>query len=394
MIKNEYKRKYDITIIGGGLTGKLMVSLLQNSNIFDENKLCWINTDNENSKDVRVSFINYKNFAQLKNTTQFDVCTEDYSIINKIHLHNADEKYPLKLDDENNHGIIIRNDIIKKNIKFSQKNITIFNSKVVSTTFDEFNRYLILKNGTKINSALVISADGSLSPLRELCKIKYFNKNLNHTIISGYLKCKNFSATMAKQIFLKDNFIGLLPLNNDKDLINFVWSIDNKILKKNKIDHHDEIIKLLNNFFSNSNLVFKLPKSKESEFNKLQTFPISVKYVNNPFKERIILIGDAAHTIHPLAGQGFNLSIEDCFDMLKCLKIAKLFGKDFGTISFLKSYNNMRKTRKSFMTLSTTLIFYLFSKRNNQLNNFINYGIRKIEKTSFKNIFKFLAKGY
>ena len=54
----------------------------------------------------------------------------------------------------------------------------------------------------------------------------------------------------------------------------------------------------------------------------------------------------------------------------------------------------MRKTRKSFMTLSTTLIFYLFSKRNNQLNNFINYGIRKIEKTSFKNIFKFLAKGY
>ena len=54
----------------------------------------------------------------------------------------------------------------------------------------------------------------------------------------------------------------------------------------------------------------------------------------------------------------------------------------------------MRKTRKNFMTLTTTLIFYVFSKRNNQLNNFINHGISKIEKTSFKDIFKFLAKGY
>ena len=256
MRKNKYKNKYDITIIGGGLTGKLMLSLLQSCNLFDENKLCWINTDNENSKDIRVSFINYKNFVKLQNNTQFGVSSKDYSIINRIQLHNSHEKHPLKLDDENNHGIIIRNDVIKKNIKFSKKKFTIFNSKVISTTFDEFNRHLILKDGTKIKSSLVISADGSLSPLRELCKIKHFNKNLNHTIISGYLECKNFNTSMAKQIFLKDNFIGLLPLNNDKNLINFVWSIDNKILNKNKINNHYEIIKLLNNFFSNSNLIF------------------------------------------------------------------------------------------------------------------------------------------
>ena len=121
---------------------------------------------------------------------------------------------------------------------------------------------------------------------------------------------------------------------------------------------------------------------------------MNVKFVNNPFKERIILIGDAAHTIHPLAGQGFNLSIEDCFDMVKCLKNAKFVGKDFGTLSLLETYNNIRKTRKNFITLATTLIFYVFSKKNNQLNNIINYGIEKIEKTSLKEIFKFLAKGY
>ena len=59
-----------------------------------------------------------------------------------------------------------------------------------------------------------------------------------------------------------------------------------------------------------------------------------------------------------------------------------------------KAYNNTRKTRKNFITLATTVIFYVFSIKNNQLNNFINYGIEKIEKTSLKEIFKFFAKGY
>ena len=394
MRKNVYKKNYDITIVGGGLTGKLMLAALINCGAFNDNKLCWINTDNENFKDVRVSFINYKNFIKLKKKIQLDICSENYSVIEKIELHNTNEKYPLKLKDLNNHGIIIRNDILKKNIKFLEKKVDIYKSKVVSTQFDEFNRYLFLKDGTKIKSSLIISADGNLSTLRELCKIKYSKNNLNHTIITGYLECKKFNNSTAKQIFLKGNFIGLLPVNDKKNLINFVWSIDNKIFDKNKFDYHNQIIQMLNKFFLKDNLIFNYPKSTEDQFQKVQTYPINVTFVNNPFKERIILIGDAAHTIHPLAGQGFNLSIEDCFDMLKCLQNAKFVGKDFGTLSLLKGYNNIRKTRKNFITLVTTVIFYVFSVKNNKLNNIINYGIEKIEKTSLKEIFKFLAKGY
>ena len=249
MKKNRYTKKYDITIIGGGLTGKLMLSLLQNCKIFDENKLCWINIDNQNYKDVRVSFINYKNFIKLKKNIQLNIFSKDFSVIDKVELHNTSEKYPLRLNDLNNHGIIIRNDILKKNIKFSEKKVDIYKSKVISTTFDEFKRYLILEDGTKIKSTLVISADGNLSPLRELCKIKYLNNNLNHTIITGYLECKKFNNSTAKQIFLKDNFIGLLPVNDKKNLINFVWIIDNKIFKKNKFGYHDQIIQMLNKFF-------------------------------------------------------------------------------------------------------------------------------------------------
>ncbi len=130
MKKNEYTKNYDITIVGGGLAGKLMLAALINSGLFDENKLCWINTDNENFKDVRVSFINYKNFIKLKKHIKFNISSKDYSVIDKIELHNTNEKYPLKLNDLNNHGIIIRNDILKKNIKFSEKKLMFTNLKL------------------------------------------------------------------------------------------------------------------------------------------------------------------------------------------------------------------------------------------------------------------------
>ena len=99
----------------------------------------------------------------------------------------------------------------------------------------------------------------------------------------------------------------------------------------------------------------------------MQKYPINIKYVKHPFKKRLLLIGDAAHSIHPLAGQGFNLSMEDCFDVMDCIRNAKNLGKDFGEISVLSEYSNKRKDRKNFITLITTILFYIFKKKKNEL---------------------------
>jgi len=116
--------------------------------------------------------------------------------------------------------------------------------------------------------------------------------------------------------------------------------------------------------------------------------------VNNPYSDKLALIGDAAHTIHPLAGQGFNLSIEDCFDLLKCINKANSYGKDLGDISILKEYSNLRKKRKNIITLITTSIFYLFKKRSKTLNNIMNLVSQNLNKSSSKKIFSIIARGY
>ena len=389
-IKNE--KLYDIAIVGGGLTGKLMASILVNSGIIQKNKLCWINNENKLSKDKRVSFINNKNFLKLKNDYKFNFLKKNYLTINKIQIHNINETQSLNLEDKNSHGIIIRNDILKEKLNFSENNLVIYRSKVVSTNCHQLQRCLILENEKKIYASLIISADGNSSPLRKLTNIQYINHALDHTIISGYLKCKNFDMTSAKQIFLKDSFIGLLPYSKNKNIINFVWSLDNQILNKNpNFNYYDEIIKRLNYFFSKDNIDFNISTSENIN---LQIYPINIKYVKNPFEKRILLIGDAAHSIHPLAGQGFNLSIEDCFDVLKCLQNARKIGKDYGEVSVLHEYTNLRRIRNNFITFITTILFYIFKKQNNYLNKLINYGLKKLEKTSLKHFFKILARGY
>ena len=300
------------------------------------------------------------------------------------------KKKSLNIEDKKGHGIIIRNDVLKENLNFPENDLVIYKSKVVTTNCDQLHRNLILEDGKKVKTSLVLSADGNSSPLRELSNINYINYELDHTIISGYLNCRNFDMFTAKQIFLKDSFIGLLPCS--KNIINFVWSLDKEILSKNSnFKYYDELIKRLNYFFSKENIGFTSPKSKNF---KLQIYPINIKYLKNPFQKRIALIGDAAHSIHPLAGQGFNLSIEDCFDVLKCLQIAKKIGKDFGDVSVLNEYTNLRKYRNKFITLVTSSLFFMFRKQNNYLNKLINFSLEKIDKTSLKHIFKILARGY
>ena len=78
------KKFYTITVIGGGLTGQLMVSLLLKSNFIDSNKLCWINLNKKKFIDTRVSFLNTKNFFKLKHKFKYHFNDKDFLNIKKF----------------------------------------------------------------------------------------------------------------------------------------------------------------------------------------------------------------------------------------------------------------------------------------------------------------------
>ncbi len=394
--KSKNSKHFDLVVVGGGLTGLLMVYILLKSQIVTKNQLCWINPDENIANDDRVSFYNAKNINELKTFNLLnDLSDCNFNEVNEIQVLIEGQKKPLTWNEKSNLGLVLKNNVIQKLIK-SKIQTNIINSKVINSDINKFERFITLENGQIISSNLIIGADGSNSKLRELCSINYYSHDLKHVAISGHLQINAMDNKIARQVFLKEGPIGLLPVKYNKNHINYVWSVKNNFAEK-LLKHKNFplfIADRLNKVFLKMDTKFSPPKNlKKNNISKINRWPLKLIYVPKPIEKRIVLVGDAAHSIHPMAGQGLNLSIEDCFQILKVLKESIELGKDFGDHDNLIKYQKKRSLRVKSITFSTTSLFYSFNTNSNFLNKILSAGMEKMDNFSIKDIFKKIASG-
>ena len=103
------------------------------------------------------------------------------------------------------------------------------------------------------------------------------------------------------------------------------------------------------------------------------------------------MIGDAAHSLHPLAGQGLNLAIRDCVSVINSIEQSLKFGNDLGDISILKSYKKDRLPKTIAMTAITDFLFYGFTSNSNIAETVLSEGMESLNKSELKNTFSMLA---
>ena len=146
----------------------------------------------------------------------------------------------------------------------------------------------------------------SNSPLRTLSNIKFFRHNLNHVAFNGYLNTNIPSNDTARQAFLKEGPVGLLPIKNKTNKINFVWSVNKEFAKKFNLKEKilNFLIHQLNQFYKKHNIIFS-NNIISKIYSKTYNWPLELIYVPTPINNRIVLIGDAAHAIHPLSRSRF-----------------------------------------------------------------------------------------
>jgi 2-polyprenyl-6-methoxyphenol hydroxylase-like FAD-dependent oxidoreductase len=111
---------------------------------------------------------------------------------------------------------------------------------------------------------------------------------------------------------------------------------------------------------------------------KRQYFPLSMKINESLISDRVILIGDAAHQVHPLAGQGLNLGLRDVIEFDELLNSNKKYHHDLGLKQFLKKYNRNRKTDILSLTYLTNHLSHIFSSQSLIPEFVINFGFNKI----------------
>ena len=393
IVPNDYFHK--ISVIGGGLTGAFMMLLLKKSNLFNIHDLAWIKPKNNINTDLRTSFYNSKNLKLLKelNVLQ-NISEKNITLVKEIHVFGQNTVSPLIWKPSQNGimGAIIQNNKILNLLNNQLKNIITYDSLVINTKYDDFERRLYLKNKTCVRTNLVLSADGNNSNLRKLSSINTISKNTNHIAISGFLRQSKKHDFIAKQVFSKLGPIGLLP-HSQQDIVNFVLSVNKNKAQKILASPNPEnfICHELNNFFIDLNLTFSPLEQVENNNYKLSEWPLNLNLILNPTANRMILLGDAAHSIHPLAGQGLNLSIEDCVSSINAIKNNIKFGSDLGDLNVMEYYKKERLPNTLAMTAITDFLFYGFTSDSEYLQSVLSKGMKEINKSSFKNFFKKIA---
>ena len=390
----EYFHK--ICVVGGGLTGAIMVLLLKQSKLFKKNEIAWIKPKEKKHADFRTTFYNSTSIELLKSLHLIDNLNfDDYSTVNQIEVFGAKGSSPLIWNNSSSNsplGIVIKNEIILNALIKLLNDIPKYGGTVTNTDINEYERTLYLDNKKTIKTHLVLSADGKSSYMRKLLSINTVEKNTNHIAVSGFLEQSKKHSSKAIQAFTELGPIGILPFEN-KNIINFVQSIEknklNSVLSQKEPEQY--LCQNLNDFFSHTELSFMPLKKIKNTENKLSVWDLGLNLIVNPTAKRIILIGDAAHSIHPLAGQGLNLALRDCLSVIKAIKNSVEFGNDLSDKAILEYYKSDRLPYTLSMTAFTDFLFYGFTSTSAKTKSLLSKGMENLNKSKFKDIFKVFA---
>ncbi|MCR3756131.1 MAG: 2-octaprenylphenol hydroxylase [Sodalis sp. Psp] len=236
-------------------------------------------------------------------------------------------------------GHIIENSVIQQTLwrHASQvDDITLFSPATLRQVIWEENEvFVTLDNDRTMTARLMVAADGAHSWLRQHADIPLTFWDYQHHALVATIRTELPHGNIARQVFHGDGILAFLPLI-DPHLSSIVWSLSPEVAQQRLIQPVDTFNVALAICFS---LALGLCELQDER----QTFPLTGRYARNFAAHRLVLVGDAAHTVHPLAGQGVNLGFMDVAVLLGELQRLQKSGKDTGYYPYLRRYERNRK---------------------------------------------------
>jgi 2-octaprenyl-6-methoxyphenol hydroxylase len=325
-----------ICIIGSGLTGLMIAYLLSKFRLQID-----IVEQDFNKKKINPTKIalSKSSLDELCNYGLKDIKKKS-NIIKNIYLHDSYSSISLKQDlhfsvsnkKEALAYIIDSNTLfldIYKKLK-SLKNINFINKEISSISDEKFFKEITFKDSIKKNYNLIIFASAKNLFLLSKFKLrKVVDKSYNEDAYVFNLFHEKISNNSARQFFLKDGPLAFLPLSSTETSV--IWSIKNNSINKKYVSNKKYLSKFFNNHFKE---LFKEIISI-SEINKF-----NLNYIFNELKDskRTLLFGEIANKIHPIAGQGWNMTLRNIFSLIKVIKYSINLGLEIGNDIFIKKY--------------------------------------------------------
>ena len=357
----------NICIIGNGLSSLLLAKNLLNKkikvHIYYKNKIKDLTTS-------RTIGISKNNLDFLKKEIQ-EIPKKNYWEIKKIKIYSQKLKNEnlINFEAKENHLFyMLKNDQLYKLLRKKIFNNKFFKEMIIKNNFN----YELLN---KRNYDLIINCDSN-----NFFTKKYFTKkieknyyNLAYTTILKHNKIKNNTAV---QIFTEFGPIAFLPISNTETSI--VCSLD----IKNKKFSDEDVINLINK---------NNPKYEIKNFLKLTSFKLISSNLRNYHYKNILAFGDILHRIHPLAGQGLNMTIRDIKILSDIIQSKIELGLQIDA-SILKTFENQTKNKNFVFSSGIDLIYEIFNIEKKNKNKIFNRILKILGKNmSFNNLLIKLA---
>lgn len=250
-------------------------------------------------------------------------------------------------------GHIVENDLLLDVLWQKLDGVTVHRQcDVTGLTEMPYGVMLSLSDGRSIDAGLVIAADGADSRLRELAGIETTGWAYPQKAIVAHVNTEKPHRRTALQRFLPTGPLAFLPLEDGRSSI--VWSTTQA----------DELLALDDAAFRE-----RLREAIHSDLGEITastprlSFPLRLLHAHDYVRGRLVLAGDAAHVVHPLAGQGVNLGLADAQLLVELLAQARAQVRDIGNSRLLKRYERARKADNIDMLAVTDGLYRAFDTR-------------------------------
>ena len=403
---------YDLVINGGGLAGMATAVTMARSPAFQNRKILLVDKANAASPsspianpeskrwNSRVVAINPgsmqlifswgdKAWDKIENNGVGRICTMKIAdAASNAHLTFGDSYEPLAWIVEASNLLNVFNDYLQQAIKDGK--ITLKNeSSVVDVGSNSSGELLNLKmdpeeeESQRIWTKLVVVADGASSNLREQLLFRKVSFDYEQLGVVATLKLSNNQLDTAWQRFLPTGPVALLPL--DEKHSSLVWSCDKSMASTLLALSDDEFVATLNDALHSKTMVQKpitqlvdqvrqispkFMKPANERFNppdvkkvlgKRMSFPLKLMHAMPTTQHRVVLVGDAAHTLHPMAGLGLNLGLGDVAELRRVLEDGYSKGEDIGTTEQLATFRLQRSAHSVPLAATTHILHHLYA---------------------------------
>ncbi|XP_020841966.1 ubiquinone biosynthesis monooxygenase COQ6, mitochondrial isoform X1 [Phascolarctos cinereus] len=400
---------YDVVVAGGGMVGTAMACALGHNVHFRDKKILLLEAGPNKvlgklpaTYSNRVSSITPGSATLLSSFGAWDhICNMRYKPFRRMQVWDACSEALIIFDkdDLDDMGYIVENDVIMsalaKQLDAVRDQVeVVYKSKVISYTWPgpfldaETSPWvqITLANGRQLQTKLLIGADGHNSGVRRASGIQNVCWPYDQSAVVATLHLSEpTDNNVAWQRFLPSGPIALLPLSDT--LSSLVWSTSHEHAAELVSMEEENFLDAINSAFwsdaSHTDFIDSAGSVLQYAFTLLQPtnssarqlppsvakvdpksrtlFPLGMGHAVEYVRPRVALIGDAAHRVHPLAGQGVNMGFGDISSLVRHLSRAAFNGKDLGSLSHLTEYETERQRHNVSLIAATDLLKRLYS---------------------------------